>query len=123
MFALDLPSTISFQMPDIYGGVKGIGGYVASQATQVYSHTKALIDPAMDFMLNPGSFFGEAYDGTKRIASAGVDMAGKAVDKVTNAVSGAAGSVSSGLKWAAFLVAIGAALWALSVLTPWIKGR
>lgn len=121
MFGLDLPSTIQFTMPDYKGDIQTIAGWAESKTAAAYDSTKAFLDPVLKA---PAAIEQGAVSYIEGGAQA---LYGSVSDALSSAASAAGSTLSSiwaplasGLKWGVGIIVVGAAIYALAVLAPFI---
>lgn len=121
MFSLSLPSTIKFQMPDYNGDVESIGGWVSGEASTAYKNTRSLLDPVLKApaALEQGAV-SYIKGGATALYSSVADSISGAASAIGSTISTPWMALTSGLKWGVGIVIVGAAIYALAVLSPFI---
>ena len=114
MFSLDSPSSMAFGMPDWRGGVQRFAGQTAEALKSAGSY-------AFQAVVSPFSVVADPVG--KAVNKIGDETAGL-IRATTSATESVGKGLSSGFKWAMFLIVIGIALYALAILSPFIpKGE
>ena len=106
MFGTDIPSTINFSMPNWLGGISEFGG-------TVYDHATYYTRKGLDMVANPLQPFAKGYDVLAEETSTVLKAGSESVKDI-------AAGLSTGAKWAGFLVVAGLILYAFAMASPFI---
>lgn len=103
---LPFPSDMQFSMPDWRGDIRRVGGAAVESLSYVF---KAAINP-LNVIADPvGKGVGEVSEETKKLFQA-----------TTGGITDVLGGLSSGAKWAGFIVIAGLSLYILAVVGPFL---
>lgn len=130
MFSLDLPSEIQFKIPTWDGFTQLIGGSAQATGHILYDGYSAVVDPVKKIANRVQGeaqeeyylFESSAYSSLGNILEGAQDAVKSAGETVKSGISTAVGGIAGALPgWLKIALAAGIALYALSVLSPFLR--